>query len=48
VYKKEVIAAVIEFIEFYNTKRPKERLGFMSPIEFRLQNPKGIYLAVIP
>ena len=28
--KREVIAAVVEFIAFYNTKRPKERLGFLS------------------
>ena len=41
--KKDVMAAVIEFIEFYNTKRPKEKLGFQSPLEFRLQNPKGTY-----
>ena len=47
VSKKDVISAVIEFIKFYNTIRPKERLGFLSPVEFRLQNPKGIYPAVI-
>lgn len=41
--KKDVMAAVIEFIEFYNKDRPKERLGFLSPIEFRLQNSKGTY-----
>ena len=46
--KREVIAAVVEFIAFYNTKRPKERLGFLSPVEFRLRNPKGIYPMVIP
>lgn len=45
--KKDVIVAVIEFIEFYNTKRPKERLGFLSPVEFRLRNPKGTYPAII-
>ena len=37
------MAAVIEFIEFYNKKRPKEKLGFQSPLQFRLQNPKGTY-----
>ncbi|MFA5546839.1 MAG: IS3 family transposase [Sphaerochaetaceae bacterium] len=31
--KKDVIAAVVEFIEYYNTTRPKESLGFMSPVE---------------
>jgi transposase InsO family protein len=41
--KKDVMAAVIEFIEFYNKKRPKEKLGFQSPLQFRLQNPKGTY-----
>jgi transposase InsO family protein len=45
--KKDVIAAVAEFIEYYNTTRPKERLGFMSPVEFRLRNPKGTYPVVI-
>lgn len=45
--KKDVIAAVVEFIEYYNTIRPKESLGFMSPVEFRLKNPKGTYPAVI-
>jgi transposase InsO family protein len=41
--KKDVIAAVVEFIEYYNTTRPKESLGFMSPVELRLRNPKGTY-----
>jgi len=45
--KKDVIAAVVEFIEYYNTTRPKESLGFMSPVEFRLRNPKGTYPVVI-
>lgn len=45
--KKEIIAAVIEFIDFYNNVRPKEKLGFLSPVEFRLQNPKGVYPVVI-
>ena len=45
--KKDVIAAVVEFIEYYNTIRPKESLGFMSPVEFRLRNPKGTYPVVI-
>ncbi|MEA4864937.1 MAG: IS3 family transposase [Sphaerochaeta sp.] len=45
--KKDVIAAVVEFIEYYNTTRPKESLGFLSPVEFRLKNPKGTYPVVI-
>lgn len=35
------------FIEFYNTERPKEQLGFLAPIEFRLRNPKGTYPVVV-
>jgi|GEM_PF-4951614 len=27
--------AVESFIEFYNTARPKERLGDLSPVEYR-------------
>jgi len=45
--RKDIISAVTEFIEFYNTFRPKERLGFLSPVEFRLLNPKGVYPVVI-
>ena len=40
----EIRAAVIEFIDYYNNERPKERLGWMSPVEFRSRNPKGTYL----
>ena len=43
----EIIGAVTEFIEFYNSIRPKERLGFHSPVEFRLLNPKGVYPVII-
>lgn len=46
--KQDVIRAVEEFIEFYNMQRPKERLGFLSPVEFRLRNPKGTFPALIP
>jgi putative transposase len=45
--RKDIISAVTEFIDFYNTFRPKERLGFLSPVEFRLLNPKGVYPVVI-
>jgi transposase InsO family protein len=38
-----MMAAVNEFIDFYNKKRPKQKLGFLSPLQFRLQNPKGTY-----
>ncbi len=42
--REVILQAVVEFIEFFNNGRPKERLGFVSPVEFRLQNPKGTYL----
>jgi len=45
--RKDIISAVTEFIEFYNTGRPKKRLGFLSPVEFRVRNPKGVYPVVI-
>jgi len=47
VSRKDIILAVTEFIEFYNTFRPKERLGFLTPVEFRLLNPKGVYPAIL-
>ena len=43
----EIRAAVIEFIEYYNSKRPKKYLGWMSPVEFRMRNPKGTYPMVV-
>ena len=46
--RKEIISAVTEFIGFYNTFRPKERLGFLTPVEFRLMNPKGVYPVMVP
>jgi len=39
--------AVVHFIEYYNSKRPKKRLGGLSPVEFRIRNPKGTYLVPI-
>ena len=43
----EIVEAVIEFIDYYNNDRPKEYNGWMSPVQFRLQNPNGTYLMVI-
>lgn len=40
-------SSVIEFIDYYNNRRPKRKLGFLSPVEFRKQNPKGTYLMVL-
>ena len=40
-------SAVIEFIDYYNTRRPKKKLGFLSPVEFRKQNPRGTYLMIL-
>ncbi len=44
---KDIVSSVTDFIGFYNTFRPKERLGFFTPVEFRLMNPKGVYPAII-
>lgn len=43
----DIVNAVIEFINRYNNERSKESLGGLSPVEFRLQNPKGTYPMVI-
>ena len=43
----EILKAVTDFICFYNDIRPKESNGGLSPVQFRLQNPKGTYLTPI-
>lgn len=45
--RKEVVPAVVEFIEFYNNGRPKVQLGDLSPVAFREQNPKGTYPSLL-
>ena len=35
------------FIPYYNNERKKDSLGHMSPVEFRLNNPRGTYLCII-
>lgn len=44
---KDIVDEVVRFIEYYNNERPKEYLGWRSPVEFRQQNPQGVYLLVI-
>jgi len=39
--------AVVKFIEYYNNERPKKRLCWLSPVEFRIRNPKGTYLVPV-
>lgn len=43
----EGVAEIAPFIEYYNNERSKQSLGGLSPVQFRKQNSKGIYLMVI-
>jgi len=43
----DIKQTVTEFIDYYNNERPKESLGWISPVEFRRRCPKGTYLMVI-
>ena len=38
---EELEQAIIEYIYYYNHKRIKEKLNFMSPVEYRLNNEKN-------
>ncbi|WP_418772385.1 IS3 family transposase [Megasphaera sp.] len=35
---QELADAIIQFIEYYNVNRIKEKLGWQSPIAYRLAN----------
>lgn len=39
---KELEQAIIEYIDYYNNKRIKEKLGFMSPVEYRLKQEQNV------
>ena len=43
----DIVAAVVEFIQYYNNERPKSSNGWLSPVCFRLLNPKGTFPVVI-
>ena len=34
--------AIIEYIDYYNNRLIKEKLGFMSPVEYRLKNEQNV------
>ena len=38
---EELEQAIIEYIDYYNHKRIKEKLGYMSPVEYRLSKEKN-------
>lgn len=42
-----IIQGTIDFTSYYNEGRPKAALGGMSPVHFRIANPKGLYPMVI-
>ena len=41
----ELKGAIEKYIEYYNKKRIKEKLGWISPVEYRLSNFAAIKMA---
>ena len=39
---EELEKAIIEYIDYYNHRRIKEKLNFMSPVEYRLKNEQNV------
>ena len=39
---EELEQAIIEYIDYYNHRRIKEKLNFMSPVEYRLKNEQNV------
>ena len=39
---EELEKAIIEYIDYYNNRRIKEKLGFMSPVEYRLKQEQNV------
>ena len=42
-----MLEQVLQFIDYYNNERVKKALGMISPVQFRLLNPKGTELMVL-
>ena len=45
---EELEKAIIEYIDYYNNRRIKEKLGFMSPVEYRLKNEQNMKINKSP
>ena len=43
---RELAARAEEFIPYYNGKRRKDGLNHMTPVEYRMENPRGTYPAL--
>ena len=45
---EELEQAIIEYIDYYNYRRIKEKLNFMSPVEYRLKNEPSMKFNEMP